>query len=121
MLAAHAMFDEQLLQVSSTARTGPGQWFSEIVATFGLVATILGTVRWRPETVPFAVGLYISAGYWFTASTSFANPAVTVARAFTDTFSGISPPKAAIILSRMQSNDQGRTSFQSNTRPSNSD
>lgn len=94
MLAAHAMFDLPLLQTSTTLRTGASQWFSEIVATFGLVATILGTLRWRPDTVPFAVGLYITAGYWFTASTSFANPAVTVARAFTDTFSGISPPDA---------------------------
>jgi glycerol uptake facilitator-like aquaporin len=70
------------------------QWFAEAVATFGLVATILGTVRFRPEAVAYAVGLYITAGYWFTASTSFANPAVTVARAMTDTFSGILPAHA---------------------------
>ena len=91
MLAAHGMFEEPLLQVSHKLRTGPAQWFAEFVATFGLVATILGCVRFRPEAVPFAVGLYITAGYWFTASTSFANPAVTIARSFTDTFSGIRP------------------------------
>ncbi len=91
MLAAHGMFEEPLLQVSQKLRTGPAQWFAEFVATFGLVATILGCVRFRPEAVPFAVGLYITAGYWFTASTSFANPAVTIARSFTDTFSGIRP------------------------------
>ena len=91
VLAAHFMFEEVLYQLSTHARTGPSQWFSEAVATFGLVATILGTLRWRPEAVPFAVGLFITAGYWFTASTSFANPAVTIARALTDTFSGIAP------------------------------
>ena len=89
--AAHLMFDVALLQVSTTARTGRSQWFSEGVAAFGLVATILGTLRWRPEAVPYAVGLFIAAGYWFTASTSFANPAVTIARGFTNTFSGIVP------------------------------
>ena len=71
--------------------TGLSQWSAEIVATFGLVLTIFSCIRHRPETVPYAVGLYISAGYWFTASTSFANPAVTIARSFTDTFSGIAP------------------------------
>lgn len=91
VLAAHFMFEELLYQVSTHGRTGPSQWFSETLATFGLVATILGTLRWRPDAVPFAVGLFITAGYWFTASTSFANPAVTIARALTDTFSGISP------------------------------
>ena len=91
VLAAPFMFEEVLYQLSTHARTGPSQWFSEAVATFGLVATILGTLRWRPEAVPFAVGLFITAGYWFTASTSFANPAVTIARALTDTFSGIAP------------------------------
>jgi len=91
VLAAHFMFEQPLLQVSETVRSGAGQWFSEFVATFGLVATILGTLRFRPEAVPYAVGLFISAGYWFTASTSFANPAVTIARSFTDTFSGIVP------------------------------
>ncbi len=91
MLIAHAMFEQALFQISTNQRTGPAQWFAEAVATFGLVAAILGTLRWRPEAVPFAVGLYITAGYWFTASTSFANPAVTVARSFTETFSGIDP------------------------------
>ncbi len=94
VFAAHAMFDLSILQTSATARTGMPQWFAEAVATFGLVATILGAVRFRPEAVAYAVGLYITAGYWFTASTSFANPAVTVARALTDTFSGIQPAHA---------------------------
>ena len=91
---AHVMFDEALFQVSATVRTGPPQWTSEFVAAFGLVAAILGCLRTRPEAVPYAVGLFITAGYWFTASTSFANPAVTVARSFTDTFSGIRPADA---------------------------
>ncbi|MDJ0955764.1 MAG: MIP/aquaporin family protein [Arenicellales bacterium] len=90
-LIAHAMFELPLTQLSDTARSGPAQWLSEWVATFGLVATILGTLRFRPQAVPYAVGLFITAAYWFTASTSFANPAVTIARAFTDTFSGIYP------------------------------
>lgn len=93
-LAAHAMFELPLLQISETVRSGPAQWFAEWVATFGLVATILATLRFRPEAVAYAVGLFISAGYWFTASTSFANPAVTIARSFTDTFSGIAPGHA---------------------------
>ena len=75
-------------------RTGPGQWLAEGIATFGLVMTILGCVRVRSDAVPYAVGLYITAGYWFTASTSFANPAVTIARSFTETFSGILPADA---------------------------
>ena len=91
VFAAHYMFEEQILQVSVNARSGPAQWFSELVATFGLLAAILGTLKWRPEAVPYAVGLFITAGYWFTASTSFANPAVTLARSFTNTFSGIAP------------------------------
>ena len=89
VLCAHFMFDLALLQTSETIRTGGGQWLAEMVATFGLMMTILGCLKYRPESVPFAVGLYITAGYWFTASTSFANPAVTIARAFTETFSGI--------------------------------
>ncbi len=93
-LVAHAMFEEILLQISGNIRNGPAQWLSEGIATFGLVATILGTLRWRPEAVPTAVGLYITAAYWFTASTSFANPAVTIARSLTDTFSGIAPENA---------------------------
>ena len=90
--SAHLMFAQELFQLSSHVRTGGAQWFSEGVATFGLVATILGTLRWRPEAVAYMVGLYITAAYWFTASTSFANPAVTIARSLTDTFSGIYPP-----------------------------
>ncbi len=88
---AHAMFDLPLLQVSSTVRSGPAQWLAEIVAAFGLVAAILAGLRFRPAAVPWLVGLYITAAYWFTASTSFANPAVAIARGFTDTFSGIRP------------------------------
>ncbi len=92
--AAHLMFAQDLLQFSSHQRTGGAQWFSEAVATFGLVATILGTLSRRPEAVAYMVGLYITAAYWFTASTSFANPAVTIARSLTDTFSGIYPAHA---------------------------
>ena len=88
---AHAMFDQELIQLSGRIRTGPAQWLSEGVATFALVLTIIGTIRARPEAVPAAVALVIVAGYWCTASTSFANPAVTAARAITDTFSGIAP------------------------------
>ncbi len=91
VVAAHLMFEMAAVSVSSTARTGSGQWFSEAVATFGLVGTILGTLHSRASAVPYAVGLFITAAYWFTASTSFANPAVTVSRALTDTFSGIAP------------------------------
>jgi glycerol uptake facilitator-like aquaporin len=88
---AHLMFAEPVFSLSTTARTGAPQVLAEFVATFGLVATIIGCLRTRPEAVPYAVGLFISAGYWFTSSTSFANPAVSVARAFTDTFTGIRP------------------------------
>jgi glycerol uptake facilitator-like aquaporin len=91
VLAAHLMFDETLFQVSTKVRAGPPQWFSEWLATFGLVATILLTLRASRTAVPMAVGLYITAAYWFTASTSFANPAVTVARALSNTFAGIRP------------------------------
>jgi glycerol uptake facilitator-like aquaporin len=97
-LIAHLMFAEPALQVSATARTGIGQWIAEALACFGLVVAILGAVRFRPEAVPWAVGLYITAAYWFTASTSFANPAVTIARAFTDTFSGIRPADAPAFI-----------------------
>jgi glycerol uptake facilitator-like aquaporin len=90
-LTAHAMFDLPLLQMSSTARTGLPQWIAEAVAAFGLLLTILGAVRFKPDAVAMAVGLYITSAYWFTASTSFANPAVTIARALTDTFAGIAP------------------------------
>lgn len=89
--AAHAMFDLPVWQISQHARTGPAQWLAESVATFGLVLTIFGCVARQPAAVPYAVGLYITAAYWFTASTSFANPAVTIGRALTDTFSGIAP------------------------------
>ena len=94
VLAAHAMFAEPLLQVSTKLRDGPAQAWAEFVATFGLVATILGALRFRPHATPAAVGLYITAAYWFTASTSFANPAVTVARSLSDTFAGIAPASA---------------------------
>ena len=89
--AAHAMFDEPVLQFSEKARTGGAQWFAEVIATFGLVFTILTTLKTRESAVPYAVGLYITAAYWFTASTSFANPAVTIARGFSNTFAGIRP------------------------------
>jgi glycerol uptake facilitator-like aquaporin len=89
--AAHLMFGQALMQVSQHARAGGAQFFSEFIATFGLLCVILGCTRLRPNAVPAAVGLYITAAYWFTASTSFANPAVTLARALTDTFSGIRP------------------------------
>ena len=89
MLIAHFMFDYELFQYSSKIRVGINQWGSEFIAAFGLIATILFTIKERPESVAVAVGLYITAAYWFTASTSFANPAVTIARTFTDTFSGI--------------------------------
>lgn len=95
---AHGMFDLDMLQVGAKTRTGGGQWLAEGVATFGLVATILATLRHRPSAVAAMVGLYIGAGYWFTASTSFANPAVTLARAFTDTFSGIAPADAPAFI-----------------------
>ncbi|MCA1967760.1 unnamed protein product [Ciceribacter sp. T2.26MG-112.2] len=86
---AHLMFDLAVLQMSIKTRTGAGQWIAEGVATFGLLLTILLTRRHRPESIPLSVGLYITAAYWFTASTSFANPAVTLARAFSDSFAGI--------------------------------
>lgn len=94
VLAAHAMFGEALLQVSQKLRSGPALAWSEVVATFGLLATIFGVHRARAEFVPVAVGLYITAAYWFTASTSFANPAVTLARCLSNTFAGIAPASA---------------------------
>lgn len=93
--AAHIMFDLPVLQFSEKLRTGGGQWLGELIATFGLLLTILGTVRFRADWVAPAVGLYISAGYWFTSSTSFANPAITVGRAFSNSFSGIAPANVA--------------------------
>ena len=88
---AHLMFELPVWQFSMTVRTGPGQWLAEAVATFGLLLTVFGCVWRRPDSVAYAVGLYITAAYWFTASTSFANPAVTVARSLSDTFAGIAP------------------------------
>ena len=96
--AAHLMFDLPVLQFATKARSGSGQWFAEFVATFGLLATILGALRARPNAVAASVGLYITAAYWFTASTSFANPAVTIARAFSDTFAGIRAADVAPFL-----------------------
>ncbi len=97
-LLAHAMFDQPLLQFSAHIRTGPAQWLSEAVATFALLLTILGTLRAKPSAVPASVALVIVAGYWFTASTSFANPAVTIARALSDTFAGIAPSDVAAFI-----------------------
>lgn len=98
VLVAHAMFELEWLQTSARSRTGASQWFAEGVATFGLVVAILGTLRWGTRVVAVSVGLYITAAYWFTASTSFANPAVTIGRTFTDTFSGIQPPHAPAFI-----------------------
>ncbi len=95
---AHAMFGEPILQVSDHARTGVGQWLGEAVATFGLILTILGTVRHRPGWVPVSVALYIAAAYWFTSSTSFANPAITIARSLSDSFAGIAPADVAYFI-----------------------
>ena len=89
--AAHAMFDLSIFQFSTKMRWGAGQWIAESIATFGLIFTIFGGLRFNPAKIPLAVGLYITAAYWFTASTSFANPAVTLARSLTETFSGIAP------------------------------
>ena len=89
--AAHIMFDLSLLQLSTTDRTGTAQWFSEILATFGLLFVIFGGIKQRPDAVPTLVALYITGAYWFTSSTSFANPAVTIARGLSDTFAGINP------------------------------
>ncbi len=89
--AAHVMFDLPIIQISTKARTGVGQWAGEFIATFGLLLAILGSVRYRPENVPAAVALYIVAGYWFTSSTSFANPAIAVARSLSNSFAGIAP------------------------------
>ncbi len=97
-IAAHAMFEQPLLQWATTVRTGPGQWLSEMVATFGLLLVIFACIRVRKEAVGVAVGLYIFAACWFTASTSFANPAVTLARSFSDTFCGIRPADAPAFI-----------------------
>ncbi|WGR70336.1 MULTISPECIES: MIP/aquaporin family protein [unclassified Bradyrhizobium] len=95
---AHLMFEQPLWQSSLTVRTGAGQWLAEAVATFGLLLTIFGCVARKSEAVPYAVGLYITSAYWFTASTSFANPAVTVARSMSDTFAGIAPGGVAAFI-----------------------
>jgi len=89
--AAHLMFELPVWQVSAMVRSGPGQWLAEAIAAFGLLLTIFGCVARAPGAVAYAVGLYITSAYWFTASTSFANPAVTIARGFSDTFAGIAP------------------------------
>ena len=98
VLTAHLMFDEAVLQLSTKSRTGIGQWAGEFVATFGLVLTILGTVRWREAAVPASDALYITAAYWFTSSTSFANPAITIARSLSDSFAGIAPSDVAAFV-----------------------
>jgi glycerol uptake facilitator-like aquaporin len=95
---AHAEFAEPLLQVSTKLRAGPAQGLAEFIATFGLVGAILGSLRFRPEATPWIVGLYITSAYWFTASTSFANPAVTLARSLTDTFAGIAPQSVPLFI-----------------------
>ena len=96
--AAHVMFDLPTLQLSIKARTGLGQWTGEAIATFGLIVTILGTTRHRAAWVPASVALYITAAYWFTSSTSFANPAITIARSLTDTFAGIAPRDVPLFI-----------------------
>ena len=98
VLLANAMFDLPVLQISEKLRSSPGQWLSEVVAAFGLVLAIFMALRAKPDTVPAVVGLYITAAYWFTASTSFANPAVTIARQFSNTFAGISPSSVVIFI-----------------------
>lgn len=98
VLIAHAMFDMPILQVSTKARFGAGQWIAEFVAAFGLVLTILGCVARNATATAYAVGLYITAAYWFTASTSFANPAVTIARSLSNTFAGIAPNGVAYFI-----------------------
>ncbi|MBS9716309.1 MIP/aquaporin family protein [Pseudohalocynthiibacter aestuariivivens] len=96
--ACHLMFDLPILQLSNTDRTGVNQWASEIIATFGLLLVIFGGIKHRPDAVPPLVGLYITGAYWFTSSTSFANPAVTIARGFSDTFAGINPAHISMFI-----------------------
>jgi glycerol uptake facilitator-like aquaporin len=96
--AVHLMFDLPILQYSTKARSGIGQWAGEAVATFGLILTIIGTVRMRPQAVPASVALYITAAYWFTSSTSFANPAITVVRSLSDSFAGIAPGDVPLFI-----------------------
>jgi glycerol uptake facilitator-like aquaporin len=97
-MLAHLMFGVPVFELSAELRTGGGQWLAEAIATFGLVATILGGVRFQQPAMPWLVGLYITSAYWFTASTSFANPAVTIARAFTNSFSGIAPHSVPLFI-----------------------
>ncbi len=96
--AAHLMFDVPILQLSVNSRTGIGQWTGEFIATFGLILTILGTSRFRANCIPASVALYIAAAYWFTSSTSFANPAITIARSLTNSFSGIAPNDVPVFI-----------------------
>jgi glycerol uptake facilitator-like aquaporin len=98
VFAAHLMFDLPIWQVATKIRSSPGQWFAEGVATCGLLLTIFGCLGRKPDALPYAVGLYIVAAYWFTSSTSFANPAVTIARSLSDTFSGIRPADVSFFL-----------------------
>jgi glycerol uptake facilitator-like aquaporin len=109
--AAHVMFGEPIFSLSRRVRAGMPQLFSEFVATFGLLAVISGVSRRRSEAVPFAVGAYITAAYWFTASTSFANPAVTLARAATDTFAGIRPHDAPFFIAAQFAGATAATAF----------
>jgi glycerol uptake facilitator-like aquaporin len=125
VLAAHTMFELPLWQLSATVRAGAGQWFAEGVATFGLLLTIFGCGARTPAAVPYAVGLYITAAYWFTASTSFANPAVTIARALSDTYAGIAPAGvpafvAAQLLGMLAAVTLGRWLWQTNRADNNS-
>ena len=108
--AAHVMFDLSILQASTTDRTGVSQWFSEILATFGLLFVIFGGLKSRPDAVPTLVALYITGAYWFTSSTSFANPAVTIARGFSDTFAGINPEHIPMFIA-MQTVGIGLAAF----------
>ena len=115
---AHVMFGERVLMLSLHARSGPAQMVSEFVATFGLLSVIWGCSRRRSDAVPFAVGAYIAAAYWFTASTSFANPAVTLARALTDTFAGIRPADVPGFIARAARRRRGRDALVSVARAS---
>lgn len=100
--AAHLMFDPDILQFSTKARAGIGQWTGELIATFGLALTMLGTLRYRPQAVPASVELYISAAYWFTSSTSFANSAITIVRSSSNSFAGIAPGDvSAFVLAQL--------------------
>jgi len=99
VMIAHGMFGLEILQISSKLRQGPSQGFSEVIATFGLILIIFGGLKVRPEAIPALVGFYITSAYWFTASTSFANPAVTLARSLSNTFAGISPNNISMFIS----------------------